>query len=321
MDNNGSECYIIPEVYGNEFVDADLQEIVREQLKTEYAGTLESDLVSIEIPSSIYILPKITSEDEALNQTVNLYNSFKDASVTYLFGSEKKTLDWSVIYDWIDIADGTATINADKAYTYVTEVANAYDTIYTQRSFTAHDGRTITLPSNDYGYRIDKDGEYAQLIADITSNTSVEREPVYSIRGYTRNGRDDLCGTYIEADLTNQHLWFYKNGSLVIDTDFVSGLPKDGRETTTGAFPIPYKASPFNLSGGGSNGSDSWDVTVQYWMPFYDGQGLHDASWRSSFGGSIYATNGSHGCINLPTAAAKVIYDNLESNMPILLYK
>jgi lipoprotein-anchoring transpeptidase ErfK/SrfK len=56
-------------------------------------------------------------------------------------------------------------------------------------------------------------------------------------------------------------------------------------------------------------------------MPFYDGQGLHDAPWRSEFGGTIYQTNGSHGCINLPADAAKVIYDNMEERMAIFLYK
>jgi hypothetical protein len=277
--------------------------------------------VSVAIPQELYILPAVTQEDPQLVQTVALYNQFSGSQISYVFGSERKVLDWSTFYDWIEVSGDSAGINEEKAYNYVVDLANAYDTIYTERSFTAHDGRTITLPSNDYGYRIDKDGEYAQLIEDLYSGSAVEREPVYSITGYARNGRDDLNGTYIEADLTSQHLWFYKDGVLIIDTDFVSGLPKDGRETTTGAFPIPYKASPFNLSGGGGSGSESWDVDVQYWMPFYDGQGLHDASWRSTFGGSIYLTDGSHGCINLPTAAAKVIYDNLEANMPILLYK
>ena len=36
-------------------------------------------------------------------------------------------------------------------------------------------------------------------------------------------------------------------------------------------------------------------------MPFVGNSiGLHDASWRGSFGGSIYQSNGSHGCVNLP---------------------
>ena len=163
------------------------------------------------------------------------------------------------------------------------------------------------------------DGEAEQLLADIRSNTEVEREPVYAVKGYKREGKDDLCGNYVEVDLTAQHLWFYKDGELVVETDVVTGLPKDGRETATGVFSIPYKQSPSVLSGGQGNGA--WNTDVQYWMPFHDGQGLHDAWWRNEFGGTIYQTNGSHGCVNLPPAAAKTIYDNMEEQMAIILYK
>ena len=108
-------------------------------------------------------------------------------------------------------------------------------------------------------------------------------------------------------------------GNLVVESDVVTGLPKDGRETATGVFPLAYKESPSVLSGGQGNGA--WNTDVQYWMPFHDGQWLHDAWWRSSFGGNIYQTNGSHGCVNLPQNVAKIIYDNIETNVPIILYK
>ena len=56
-------------------------------------------------------------------------------------------------------------------------------------------------------------------------------------------------------------------------------------------------------------------------MPFNGGIGLHDATWRSKFGGDIYVTNGSHGCINLPKDKAEKIYDIIDKNMPIIVYK
>lgn len=64
------------------------------------------------------------------------------------------------------------------------------------------------------------------------------------------------------------------------ETDIVSGAPKAGRETYRGAWPIAYKASPYNLS----SQEYGYNVKVNYWMPFVYGQGLHDASWQSSFG-------------------------------------
>ena len=49
---------------------------------------------------------------------------------------------------------------------------------------------------------------------------------------------------------------------------------------------------------------------MNYWMPFLgNAYGLHDASWRSRFGGSIYSYAGSHGCINLPREKAAELFD------------
>ena len=47
---------------------------------------------------------------------------------------------------------------------------------------------------------------------------------------------------------------------------------------------------------------------------------MHDATWRSEFGGTIYKTGGSHGCINLPHSVAKKIYENISAGMPVLCY-
>lgn len=178
---------------------------------------------------------------------------------------------------------------------------------------------TIPGSENEYGYLVDEDGEYAQLMADIQANTAVEREPVYAYSGYKRNGTDDLAGTYVEVNLTAQHIWFYVDGELVVESDIVSGCVSKKTETQTGAFPLAYKESPSVLEG--SNAENGWRTDVTYWMPFFDGQGLHDATWRSSFGGSIYQTNGSHGCVNLPYDTAQKIYDKIDAGVAIILYK
>jgi len=47
---------------------------------------------------------------------------------------------------------------------------------------------------------------------------------------------------------------------------------------------------------------------------------MHDASWRSVFGGEIYKNNGSHGCVNMPYEAAKTVYSYIDKTMPIIVY-
>lgn len=313
LEFNGTEYYIEPEVYGNEMDDADLRVMVKdyadklvEEKRPQKDGTLE-------IPESFYFLPAVTQDDSEMNTMMGIYNSYCKAKITLTFGEQKEIVDWKMVQTWLNIEGGEATLNEEAVYNYVYELASRYDTLYYARDFTAHDGRTIHYESSDYGYQIDRDAEAQQLIQDIYANTAVEREPVYAVKGYKRNGRDDIDGTYVEANLTQQHLWFYIDGELVVETDFVSGLPRDGRETATGVFMIPYKKSPETLTG------DTWEEEVTYWMPFHDGQGLHDAPWRNEFGGNIYQSGGSHGCINLPPAAAAVIYENMQERMPIFL--
>ncbi len=315
LEYNGTEYYIEPEVYGNEFDDAQLQELVKEQMDELTSKSRPQEDAVIEVPEEFYYLPAVTQDDHDMNILKDIYNSYCKADITLTFGEVTEHLDWETLQDWLIIDGAESSINRDLAYEFVTGLAGKYDTLYYERTFTATGGASVTLPSSDYGYQIDIDGETDQLLADIYSNTTVEREPVYAVRGYKRNGRDDLCGTYVEVNLSRQHLWFYVDGELIVESDFVSGLPTAERETATGAFPLAYKESPSVLEG------DTWREEVTYWMPFHDGQGLHDAPWRSSFGGNIYQTNGSHGCVNLPYNVAQTIYENIEAGMAILLYK
>ena len=59
---------------------------------------------------------------------------------------------------------------------------------------------------------------------------------------------------------------------------------------------------------------------VSFWMPFDGGRGLHDAPWRDAYGGNIYVTNGSHGCVNIPYDKMAVIYNNLQIGHAVVVY-
>ena len=119
----------------------------------------------------------------------------------------------------------------------------------------------------------------------------------------------------MEIDYTNQHLWFYKDGALLVDTAVVTGNVSAGNASPEGIFCLVGKSEHETLKGEG------YSTPVDYWMPFYGGVGIHDAdSWRSVYGGTIYQNSGSHGCINTPTAKVAVIYENIEVGTPIVCY-
>ncbi len=65
---------------------------------------------------------------------------------------------------------------------------------------------------------------------------------------------------------------------------------------------------------------ETYSTPVNFWMPFNNNVGMHDATWRSEFGRNIYMTNGSHGCVNLPYAVAQEIYGMVEKNTPVICY-
>lgn len=319
-DGEQNAYVIVPEVVGNHMDQAAVETYVEEQIRSQVATDYPKTGLEIEIPSDVYLKAAVTQDSQELQEKATALNTslqkYQGVSVTYTFGNEIQVLDNATICSWLVISDDSVSIDTAQAQEYIKNLATTYNTIYKPRSFTTTGGETITIEGNEYGYRVDQDGELAQLLADIDGGAAVTREPVYSKSGYSRNGTNDLNGSYIEVSLDQQHLWLYKNGVLVTETDIISGLPVDGRETYRGAWPIAYKASPFTLS------SDvyGYDTTVTYWMPFVYGQGLHDASWQTNFGGDTYKTKGSHGCINLPPDQAKIIYETIDKGYPILLY-
>ena len=321
FDEAASNYYIQPEINGTELEDADLQKIVKDAVDVLVTNRDPQPDLTIAVPDSIYKKPQVTQDDAELNNLCNIYNQYDKAKITYTFGSQTETVDWNTIQGWLSIEDGTGVLDEAAIRTYINQMAAKYNTIYYDRTFHTSMNTDVTIPGteNEYGYLVDEEGEYQQLMSDIAANTEVEREPVYSYSGYAREGVDDLAGTYVEINLTAQHLWFYVKGSLVVESDIVTGDVAKKTETQTGAFPLAYKQSPGVLTG--QNAENGWNVNVSYWMPFFDGQGLHDATWRSSFGGNIYLTNGSHGCVNLPLETAQKIYDNIDAGVAIILYK
>ncbi len=111
-----------------------------------------------------------------------------------------------------------------------------------------------------------------------------------------------------------QHLSFYKNGSLIVQGDVVTGNVSTKNPTPEGIYRLKYKERNATLKGEG------YSAPVDFWMPFNGGIGIHNASWRNEFGGNIYMANGSHGCINAPYDLAKVIFNNIDEGTPVICY-
>ena len=304
---SGEGYHITEETEGNE---ADFDRL-KEAVAQAVSG-LQREL-SLE-KAGVYMEPEVRSDDEGLKQLLEQYNRYAGVTVTYTFGDQKEVLDGDTISQWLYDDGSQVIISEEAAGEYVQTLATKYNTAYRAKSLKTSYGPTVTISKGNYGWRINQPQERAGLLEMIRAGESGTREPVYSQKA-ARRGENDYGDTYVEINLTAQHLFFYKDGKLLVESDFVSGNESKGWSTPSGAYPLTYKERNATLKGEG------YRTPVSYWMPFNGGIGLHDASWRSSFGGTIYKTNGSHGCVNLPPAVAKTIYENISQGDPVLCYE
>jgi len=289
-------------------------ELLEDKVKEAVAAAVMSLAESVDLEEQgCYVSPSITSEDEALKTACETMNKYVGARITYQFGDKSETLSGDEIHNWLTVNGTSVRINEGKATEYVKKLAASYDTAYKAKSLKTSYGKTVSITGGSYGYKINPAKEAATLVSLIKNGEQTSREPEYSQKGASRTG-NDYGNTYVEINLTAQHLYFYVKGKLVVQSDFVSGNAAKGWSTPAGAYSITYKQRNATLKGQG------YATPVSYWMPFNGGIGLHDANWRKTFGGTIYKTNGSHGCVNLPPAVAKTIYENISAGDPVLCY-
>ena len=317
---------LVMEVYGNEFDEAQFRSWMKQQIEGSLRDNGMTD-IDLAFPEELYIKPQVTAEAAGFVARAEALKPYDGAEITYEFGPQTEVLDYDTIISWLDVNGNTASVNQEKLDDWIYHLIACYNTLYRTRKFTTTKGREVTFPEsdNEYGYRLNEDQERAQFLEDITSGAPVSREPVYVKTDkwdnplyLKRNGRDDMAGTYVEVSIEDQHLWYYVDYELFLETDVVTGDVTLDRGTHTGVFPLSYKQRDYTLTGG--EGSGAYETPVSYWMPFIDGQGLHDANWRSNFGGDIYMGNGSHGCVNLPPRVAEKIYDEIKAGTAIVIY-
>ena len=167
--------------------------------------------------------------------------------------------------------------------------------------------------------------------SEATESTESTREAPKSLNGEVKMAKDDIFVpvlaadpefqlghglTYIDISIEKQRVILFENGRKVMESACVTGTPNRERATHYGSFRINYKQRNRILRGS----QKLYEAFVSYWMPFDGGIGLHDATWRGSFGGNIYKSNGSHGCINLPPAFAKQLYERVTVGMPVYVH-
>lgn len=311
----GKPYSIVPAVQGN---NVDVEKTTALILEAVSAGRASFDADE----AGCYVQVNVWESDPSLIALCDTMNRYREMSVEYTFGQEKETITGEMICSWINgAAGGIAQVDGEAVVAYVTGLAARYDTAGTARMFLTATGAEVPL-TGPYGWKIDVAGEAAALIALIQAGPAagpVEREPVYAATAAART--PDWGATYVEVDLTGQHVYMFLEGNLVWEAPCVTGNVSKNYTTPPGIYSLTYKERDRVLRGKKlADGSYEYESPVSYWMPFNGGIGLHDANWRGSFGGAIYQTGGSHGCVNLPPASVPALYEMVYKGMPVICH-
>lgn len=286
---NENEFAVVSEVYGERIDVYELESRLSRQ--------------ETEIELSDIIIKPLVLEDELLD-VVSKLNSYATWSVEYESG-----IKISSCVDYINYKNGDISLDSEWIREVIEDSLSSLQTVGVEREFKTSSGDVIIVSGGTWGSRVDYDAEYEYLKNCFENGQSiVSRVPEYEVY------REDIGDTYVEVSIEEQKLWYHKDGVLVFDTPVVTGTY--GRyDTPSGVYFMSECINGKYLTG------DTYKTWVNKWMRLTNsGIGLHDAGWRSSFGGSIYKGNGSHGCVNIPPKYASLLFTDSYVGMPVIIY-
>ena len=267
-----------------------------------------------------------TREQKEYRKLWSILEEYYNCDIVYDMGAEQIALtpdilsDFLVTKDSIPVFDVTGSLILDrqKVEAFVYDLVEDYDTYEKERQFQSTRGDLITITEGNYGTKLNAEAEITFLMENLLADdmhTGIFRPhmPVYEKEAFVR-GKNDIGDTYIEIDMTDQKLYYYADGEIAVETDIVTGNMKKNMDTPEGIYSVYQKQTDRTLRGPG------YASHVDYWMPVNGNIGIHDADWRKKFGGTIYKTNGSHGCINVPVDVMPDLYEMVEVGTPVIMF-
>ena len=304
-------CYIVPEEEGSLPYRARLVQLIKQAIR-EDVGEIDLD------QEGCYQKPSVYSDDEELNATLARYEAVNFQRIIIdLSGAEVTLSPDDILSYYQGDASDEMELDEEAVSDFVSDLKERYDTYEHQRPFVNTYGDQIMVGSSadTYGFQMNYDETLALVLDAFRSRKTTNLNAVWVVEGQERDENGcDVGDTYIEVSIDNQRLWAYIDGELILSTDVVTGNVGN-HDTPRGVFSILYMTQDEYLEGEG------YRTFVDVWMPLtWSGVGLHNAPWRSSFGGDIYTYSGSHGCINLSYSAASDLYWSYSAGTPVVIW-
>ena len=233
------------------------------------------------------------------------YTKIGNYEIKYRLVMPKLNIDKTVVrkVSIVDKIPPELTINSDP------EVYANLNETYAEPTYTAIDncdGDITSQVKRESNLNLSQEGEYTETYTvEDSSGNKTTKEVKIIVREKDKN-------TYIIISISNQWLTYYNMGKVALETPVVTG---NYGNTPYGTFYVNNKARGVTLKG---PEDDPYESFVYYWMPFISStHGMHDATWRWSFGGDIYTYDPSHGCVNMPLDKARDLYYMVEIGTPV----
>ncbi|MCM1120716.1 MAG: L,D-transpeptidase family protein [bacterium] len=262
-------------------------------------------------------------EDRQQRARYDELQAFLRSNLVYDMGAEQLELTPEIMASFLRLGNdgipiwdqGELIVSAERIREWVEELARQYDTVDTTRDFQTTEGRVVQVAYNTYGTRLDVEAEVEFLTEELLyeRDEPLTHRPSYLQESYCR-GLDDVGDTYIEVDMGQQRMYYYQDGECLISVDVVTGNARRRWNTPEGINYVYAKQRNRTLRGEG------YATPVKYWMPVVGNVGIHDADWRRDFGGEIYKTDGSHGCVNTPPDVMGELYELVEVGTPVVMF-
>lgn len=310
IEDTGEGFEIVQETEGTQ--------VNRERLEEEIvrAVTTGDPVVNLE-EDGCYDNPSVYGDDERLLKDCQQMNELTDVVITYDFDDRKETVDRNVLREWLTRDEnGDLVLDREKAAAYVAALGEKYDTVGTQRTFETYDNREVSVAGGDYGWVIDQDKETEALCQAVMDKKTQVREPEYQQKAMSR-GTNDIGYTYVEVDLPNHRLVVYQDGIPVADTGILSSSG-----TPAGVYRIQDMQTSAVVEG----------RTVNYRISFGDGLGIQDdpemnftdasfGAYGDPAGSDFSSWSGTGGNVVLSPDQAPLVYQNVNKDMPVVIYK
>lgn len=307
---NGSDFEIVPAVEGDAPNVSALEKAVLDAL------LYKDKIVNLQT-GDLYLKPTVTQNDSTLQSNLNTLNKALNASITLTFPNQNVVIDKGTFVSWLNLTNNVVSVNSTALANYVAGLANQFNTVNKDISFTTTTGGTLNFKLTS-GWELNQSAEISTLNQQILSGTVITEEPEW-----TQKGNNFIVGstisTYLEVSLNSQMIWYYKNGALNSSSGIVSGDVQTNQTTPTGLYFILSKNTQVSQSVRYPDGSMN-TTTVNYWFPFTNRYGIASATWRDNFGGDIYKTQGTTGNIDVPNSFAQSLYNVVEDQTPIFIY-